>query len=99
MAQQRMAETESMVFGRAFALLAVARAAAAGSLMAIAACAPMQPPREPESTTPAIQGADFLTRDGLHLPLRHWDAEKPHAVLVALHGMSDYSEAFDLPGP
>jgi alpha-beta hydrolase superfamily lysophospholipase len=33
------------------------------------------------------------------LPLRHWDAEQPRAILVALHGMSDYSEAFDLPGP
>ena len=41
----------------------------------------------------------FITRDGLRLPLRHWDAAKPRAVIVALHGMSDYSEAFDLPGP
>jgi len=38
-------------------------------------------------------------RDGARLPLRHWDAPTPHAVIVALHGMSDYSEAFDLPGP
>ncbi|HEY1613867.1 MAG TPA: alpha/beta hydrolase [Rhizomicrobium sp.] len=41
----------------------------------------------------------FTTRDGLALPLRHWDAAKPCAVIVALHGMSDYSQAFDLPGP
>jgi len=31
--------------------------------------------------------------------LRHWDAENPRAIIVALHGMSDYSEAFDMPGP
>ena len=41
----------------------------------------------------------FVTRDGLHLPLRHWDAAHPKAIIVALHGMSDYSEAFDMPGP
>jgi acylglycerol lipase len=35
----------------------------------------------------------------LRLPLRHWDADRPRAVIIALHGMSDYSEAFDLPGP
>jgi len=31
--------------------------------------------------------------------LREWDAKNPKAVLIALHGMSDYSEAYDLPGP
>ena len=67
--------------------------------MALAACVPMQVPGGAESTTPAVEGDAFLTRDGLRLPLRHWDAEHPRAILVALHGMSDYSEAFDLPGP
>jgi alpha-beta hydrolase superfamily lysophospholipase len=67
--------------------------------MALAACAPLQAPGGAASTTPAIETGDFVTRDGLRLPVRHWEAEKPRAVLVALHGMSDYSEAFDLPGP
>lgn len=49
--------------------------------------------------TPAIESDAFVTRDGLKLPLRHWDANSPKAVIVALHGMSDYSEAFDMPGP
>jgi len=52
-----------------------------------------------QNTTPAITGDAFITRDGLHLPLRHWDAAHPKAIIVALHGMSDYSEAFDMPGP
>jgi alpha-beta hydrolase superfamily lysophospholipase len=32
--------------------------------------------------------------------LREWDAEAgpPQAVIIALHGMSDYSNAFDMPG-
>jgi len=56
-------------------------------------------PRGLENTTPAIEQDAFVTRDGLRLPLKHWDAERPHAIIVALHGMSDYSEAFDLPAP
>jgi alpha-beta hydrolase superfamily lysophospholipase len=46
-----------------------------------------------------VTDSAFVTRDGLRLPLRHWNATNPKAVIVALHGMSDYSEAFDLPGP
>jgi len=49
--------------------------------------------------TPAIADDVFVTQDGLRLPLRHWDAANAQAVVVALHGMSDYSQAFDLPGP
>lgn len=50
-----------------------------------------------ENISPSLTGDTFLTRDGLRLPLRHWDAEHPRAVIVALHGMSDYSNAFDMP--
>lgn len=52
-----------------------------------------------QNGTPAIEADAFVTRDGLRLPLRHWDAPSPKAIIVALHGMSDYSEAFDMPGP
>jgi len=65
----------------------------------LAACAP-QVAREGLATAqPQIAADAFITRDGLRLPLRHWDAEHPRAIIVALHGMSDYSEAFDMPGP
>jgi alpha-beta hydrolase superfamily lysophospholipase len=40
----------------------------------------------------------IVARDGMRLPLRRWEADKPRAVIVALHGMSDYSNAFDMPG-
>ncbi|WP_455372916.1 alpha/beta fold hydrolase [Limibacillus halophilus] len=41
----------------------------------------------------------FLTWDGLSLPLRAWlPEEEPWAVILALHGMNDYSQAFALPG-
>lgn len=53
--------------------------------------------------TPMVADDAIVARDGTRLPLRRWDAEgqetnKPRAVIVALHGMSDYSNAFDLPG-
>src|SRR5262245_19583984 len=41
----------------------------------------------------------YITRDGERLGLMHWDAEAPHAIIVGLHGMSDYSNAFAMPGP
>ena len=63
------------------------------------ACAPNLATRGPAPQVPAIENGDFIARDGLRLPLRHWDAQNPKAVIVALHGMSDYSEAFDMPGP
>jgi acylglycerol lipase len=89
-----MAEEEPMVFRRTLAVFAAACAFAA-----LAACAPVIAPRGLDNGTPAFEADAFVTRDGLHLPLRHWDADHPKAVIVALHGMSDYSEAFDLPGP
>jgi alpha-beta hydrolase superfamily lysophospholipase len=50
--------------------------------------------------TPQVTGDAIVARDGARLPLRRWDADggSPRAVIVALHGMSDYSNAFDMPG-
>lgn len=64
-----------------------------------AACAPAIAKLGVESRMPAIEGDAFVTRDGLRLGLSHWDAEHPRAVVVALHGMNDYSHAFSLPAP
>jgi len=61
------------------------------------ACAPVTAPLGLENAVPSIDADFFVTRDGLRLPLRHWDAADPRAVIVALHGMNDYSNAFDLP--
>jgi alpha-beta hydrolase superfamily lysophospholipase len=68
-------------------------------VFALAACAPTLAPRGAADNRPAVADDSFITRDGLRLPLRHWDAPHPRAIIVALHGMSDYSQAFDLPGP
>jgi alpha-beta hydrolase superfamily lysophospholipase len=49
----------------------------------------------------------FVSFDGTRLPMQTWRAVDasgapsvdPWAVIVALHGMNDYAEAFTLPGP
>jgi len=48
---------------------------------------------------PHIAGEMLVAADGVHLPLRAWlPAGTPRAVVVALHGMNDYSHAFAMPG-
>jgi alpha-beta hydrolase superfamily lysophospholipase len=68
-------------------------------VLVLTACAPALAPSGLENAAPAIETDAFVTRDGLRLPLRHYDAKEPKAILIALHGMSDYSEFFDMPGP
>src|SRR6201985_1804789 len=61
-------------------------------------CAVVTAPGGGTSAAPHLEGAVFVAGDGLRLPMREWDAEgTPRAVIVALHGMSDYSNAFDIP--
>lgn len=73
----------------------------------ISACVPKIAEQGPEMGIPAIEsvqaakidGDRYVTRDGLRLGLMHWDSPHPFAILVALHGMSDYSNAFAMPAP
>jgi acylglycerol lipase len=81
-------------------LLAVALAACAGEGMgpltapgAIGNAAPAGPP-----TAPVLADKAFIADDGTSLPLRVWlPAGKPKAVILALHGFNDYSNAFVAP--
>jgi alpha-beta hydrolase superfamily lysophospholipase len=74
------------------------RLIALGCILALAACAATEAPPGDAPGPPHLADAFFVTRDGMRLPLRHWEAEgKPRAVILALHGMSDYSNAFDMP--
>ena len=77
----------------------MARLAALFLCVVLAACAPVVAPMGLQNAVPTVESEFFLTRDGLRLPLRHWDAAHPRAVIVALHGMSDYSNAFAMPAP
>ena len=52
-----------------------------------------------ENVTPHLSEDVLVARDGARLPLREWDADgELKAVIIGLHGMSDYSNAFDGPG-
>ena len=67
-------------------------------LLGLAACAPSLAPRGTDAVTPVMADDTITMRDGTSLPLRRWEADAPRAVIVALHGMGDYSNAFDSPG-
>lgn len=67
-------------------------------LFLLAGCAPTLAPTGDLHVTPTMAEDAIVARDGVRLPLRRWEAEgAPRAVIVALHGMSDYSNAFDMP--
>ena len=72
---------------------------ALGLMLLLAACAPSFGPPVSGGAAPMVADDAIVARDGTRLPLRRWEADgKPRAVIVALHGMSDYSNAFDMPG-
>ena len=56
------------------------------------------------SPMPHFTGTSFVTADGQVLPLRKWlppgdtGKGKVNAVILALHGFNDYSNAFEAPG-
>jgi acylglycerol lipase len=57
------------------------------------ASAQAMPTRSPH---PALENASFITTDALNLPMRRWLPQgEPRAVILALHGFNDYSNAFD----
>ncbi|HJS45740.1 MAG TPA: lysophospholipase [Rhizomicrobium sp.] len=69
------------------------------ALLVLSACAPSFVPPLDGGVTPKVAEDAILARDGTPLPLRRWQAAgAPRAVIVALHGMSDYSNAFAMPG-
>jgi acylglycerol lipase len=81
-------------------LLALALAACAGqgtghlaAPAAIGNAAPSGP-----AVAPVLADKAFIADDGVSLPLRVWLPEgKPKAVILALHGFNDYSNAFTAP--
>ncbi len=72
---------------------------ALGALLLLAACAPMSQERGPLVGEPRLAADHAVMADGARLPLRLWlPAERPpDALIVALHGFNDYSNAFDGP--
>ena len=71
---------------------------AALGLFFLAACAPMVQEVLPAVRAPALVAESdlrYLAADGRELPVRVWTAEgEAKAVILALHGFNDYSNAF-----
>jgi alpha-beta hydrolase superfamily lysophospholipase len=66
-----------------------------GTQVAAVQPTPLPPDRTPR---PALENASFTTTDALSLPMRKWLPQgEPRAVILALHGFNDYSNAFDAP--
>jgi alpha-beta hydrolase superfamily lysophospholipase len=75
----------------------------------LVACAPtlQQAGRpEPGFAGPRLDGAHFVSFDGARLGLMRWDAKgpageavEPWAVIVGVHGMNDYANAFHMAAP
>jgi alpha-beta hydrolase superfamily lysophospholipase len=74
----------------------------------LAACAPtLQEAGRPEAgfAGPRLDAADFISFDGTRLGLTRWDAAgpggepvEPWAVVIGVHGMNDYANAFHMAG-
>ncbi|MCH7710032.1 MAG: alpha/beta hydrolase [Proteobacteria bacterium] len=76
----------------------MARVLIALLVLSLAACQPrLRLPGEPVAP-PRLTEDAYIAADGARLPLRVWLPEgRPKAVLVALHGFNDYSNAFEAP--
>lgn len=75
-------------------------AIAAFTLIALAACASPELQQLAEVTqSPRLEADALVMDDGARLPLTVWPAERPRAVIVALHGFNGYARDFELPGP
>jgi alpha-beta hydrolase superfamily lysophospholipase len=72
-------------------------------LLTLVACAPtLQQAALPDAafSGPRLEDHAFVSFDGTRLGLSQWDASgDPWAVIIGLHGMNDYANAFHLAGP
>jgi len=74
------------------------RVFAVAAFLLVAACGPRVESMGPATREPAIENRMLVMADGVRLPLRQWSpAGPPTAVILALHGFNDYSNAFHEP--
>ncbi|MEO0393682.1 MAG: alpha/beta fold hydrolase [Pseudomonadota bacterium] len=68
--------------------------------LALAGCTPDFRPMGPAIQEPRLNDEAIIAADGARLPFRVWPAMgEPRAIVLALHGFTDYSQAFALPAP
>lgn len=65
----------------------------------VSGCTPYLYPQGPAVQKAELQKDTVVMVDGARLPIKRWgDAKQPSAVILALHGFNDYSNAFAEPG-
>lgn len=69
------------------------------ALLLVGACAPRLQEIGSSAVEQKLTNDAFIMPDGARLPLKSWTAKRPRAVIVGVHGMNDYSNAFGMPGP
>jgi len=69
------------------------------ALLVLSACVPQVSPPGKLVVEPRIENDRFVAGDGAVLPVRSWlpEDDEIKAVIVALHGFNDYSNAFTSP--
>jgi len=77
---------------------------ALAALIVLSACAPIVQQAGTPGVGfqgPRLEAGDFISFDGARLAMKHWEPERkdPWAVIIGLHGMNDYSNAFHLAAP
>ncbi len=80
------------------------RLAAISAAVMLSACTPLMVQQAGAPPTgfqgPRIEAESFVSFDGARLGLTSWQAQgEPAAVVVAVHGMNDYANAFHMAAP
>jgi len=71
----------------------------AGLALAVGACAPGIIKSGPDTAEPRLEKLTLRAADGVALPLQVWRPKGPvRAVVIGVHGMNDYANAFLEPG-
>lgn len=65
------------------------------ALLTLAACAPKEQAFDAATHKPAMAKEAFTAADGELLAARSWTVRNPRAVVIAVHGFNDYSNAFE----
>lgn len=69
-------------------------------VLAVTGCSTAFQPMGPAAVAPVIAEGAVIAADGYRLPLRVWRPEGPvTAVMIAVHGFNDYSNAYANVGP
>lgn len=78
----------------------LAAASVSSVILTLVACTPYVAHWGTATHAPRLSGGIFWTEDDVRLPVKAWlPAQRPRAILIAVHGFDDYSQAFAYMAP